>query len=174
MKTRFLMTILAFAAVCTSVFSYPVFTGDPAPTKIIVVRHAETGDGSGLSEKGERRAALLADLLRSTQVDGIYACTGAHTNGTLTPLAANKGIRLANYDPSDIRKSLYDIYVANAGKTIVICGDDKTVPEILNLLTGSTGYRKLGKKEYDKVYILTTRQLGKGDVQEVRYATDLI
>jgi 2,3-bisphosphoglycerate-dependent phosphoglycerate mutase len=177
MKTRFFSTTFLIALMMTATLT-AVANDNPKPvTTIILLKHAETVDTNAenpsLSDLGKRRAELLSDLLRSTPINAIYACKHERTNGTLKPLSEAKGIKLQQYNSAELNKSLFNMYSGNMGNTIVICGDDKTLPQMLNMLTGTKDYTNLSKEEFDNVFVLTSSQLGKADVKKVKYATNL-
>ncbi len=177
MKTRFFSMTFLIALMMTATLT-AVANDNPKPvTTIILLKHAETTDvnaeNPNLSEQGMRRSELLADLFKSTPINALYACKHERTNGTLKPLSAAKGIKLQQYNSTELSKSLFNMYSGNIGNTIVICGDEKSLPKMLNMLTGTTDYTNLSKEEFDNVFVLTSSQLGKADVKKVKYATNL-
>jgi phosphohistidine phosphatase SixA len=176
MNSRFFQAITFSLLVVASAFTFSSFTATPPQTKIMVIRHAESLDGScatGLTEKGSIRAELLSDLFRTTEVAAIYHCNHVATKSTVQALAASKGINSTAYEMNDIKKSLFKMYSENQGKTIVICGDDSTVAEMLSLLTGTKEYSKISSKNIGEVFVVQSSQLGKGEVKRINYAAHL-
>jgi hypothetical protein len=147
----------------------------PAPphTTILIIKHAETQDGScmtPLNEKGSERAEMLVDLFRNTDLQNIYSCGNKGSVGTLSALASSKGLKAQEFDHMDLKKSLFMIYTSNQGSTIAICGDDQTVSQIINLLTGSSHNKKDSR---GIIYQVKSLQLGKGELVTMPYATHL-
>jgi NADH dehydrogenase FAD-containing subunit len=174
MKTAFFSFVLSLVVIGTSMMTMS-FDVTPPQTTILVLRHAETQDGTcttALSETGKNRAALLKDLFRSTDISQVYSCGHTGTMATIAPLASGKGLSAAKYDPADLKKSLHKMYTDNLGGTIVVCGDDATVAEILSLLTGERS-GNLNKESRGVIYQIKSQYLGKGEMTKVPFATHI-
>jgi hypothetical protein len=174
MKTVFFSFVLALAVTGTALMTMS-FDSAPPQTTIMVLRHAETQDGTcqtGLNETGTNRAAMLKDLFRSTDISQVYSSGHAGTNATILALAASKGLTGAKYDPADLKKSLHKMYTDNMGGTIVVCGDDETVAQILSLLTGERA-SNLSKESRGIIYQVKSQYLGKGEMTKVPFATHI-
>jgi hypothetical protein len=159
------------------VLAISVFTMafQPAPpyTTILVIKHAETEDGSCMSplnEKGATRAEMLVDLFRNTELQNVYACGNKGSIGTVGALTSSKGLTLQTFDHTDLKKSLFKMYSSNQGSTIAICGDDQTVAQIVELLTGNKQNKKDSR---GTIYQVKSLQLGKGDLVTIPYASHL-
>lgn len=147
----------------------------PAPphTRILVIKHAETQDGScmtPLTEKGTARAEMLVDLFRNTDLKNVYACGNKGSIGTVSALASSKGLKAQEFDHTDLKKSLFKMYTANQGSTFVISGDNQTTAQIVNLLTGTNPNNKDSR---GTIYQVKSLQLGKGELLTMPYATHL-
>ncbi|CAN5798322.1 hypothetical protein BH23THE1_BH23THE1_36130 [soil metagenome] len=147
----------------------------PAPpyTTILVIKHAETADGtcmSPLTEKGATRAEMLVDLFRNTDLKNVYACGNKGSIGTLSALSSSKGLTLQTFDHTDLKKSLFKMYTTNQGSTIAISGDDQTVAQIVDLLTGINHNIRDSR---GTIYQVKSLQLGKGELLTMPYATHL-
>lgn len=73
---------------------------------IIVVRHAEKAVAESdppLSEKGQRRARALAEMLSKVQLSAIYSTPYKRTAQTVEPLAEQLGLAVENYRAGRVR-----------------------------------------------------------------------
>jgi hypothetical protein len=176
MNTRFFTTLTYGMVLAASAVLFSAFTLAPPQTTIMVIRHAESVDGtcaSGLTDKGSSRAELLSDLFRTTELAAIYHCDQQATRSTVKSLASAKGVKATTFDMKDLKKSLFNMYSQNQGKTILICGDDASVAQMLNLLTGTKDYSANGAKDLSEVFVVQSTQLGKGEVKRISYAAHL-
>ncbi len=140
-------------------------------TTFILIRHAEKGDDDpqdpSLSAEGQDRAAKLRDMLSNTSIDAIVSTPYKRTQQTVRPLAGQKFLGITDYDPrdQDIVSKLAEEY---KGKTVVVSGHSNTTPFYVNQLAG-TDFGQLDEEEYDKVFIVTFSELGKGNVTILSY-----
>jgi phosphohistidine phosphatase SixA len=116
------------------------------PTTFILLRHAEkASDGTedpDLKAEGAERAQRLAELLKYTQVDGIYTTNFKRTRQTVEPLADVKKLEVQPYEAfkaDEIEKMLHK----HGGGTIVICGHTNNIPWTANLLMGREEFEEL-------------------------------
>jgi len=126
------------------------------PTTIIVVRHAEKVDNStdpDLSEAGLDRAARLATILQSMDIDGLFSTPFKRTRQTLGVIAEKHGVTIQEYDPKNPNPVL-DALKVDFGKTHLIAGHSNTAPHIVNYLSGKTVYTDLGDDVYDHLWIV--------------------
>lgn len=168
-----LVLFLAFSS-CTPAQNQeqlPVQTQEPALTTFILIRHAEKGDDDpqdpSLSVEGQDRAAKLRDMLSATSIDAIISTPYRRTQQTVRPLAGQKFLGIADYDPGDpeMASKLAEQY---KGKTVVVAGHSNTTPSFVNQLAG-TDFQQLDEEEYDKIFIVTFNELGKGEVVVLTY-----
>jgi phosphohistidine phosphatase SixA len=78
-----------------------VFGGSPAAaTTVVLVRHAEKGDGEnpGLTAEGAARAEALAEVVAEAGVVAVYATEWCRTALTAEPAAARLGLELRIQD----------------------------------------------------------------------------
>jgi len=168
MTTKFFFTIMTAVMTMFTTASTTAQTERSQPTtKIIVVTNHSDADSFNSKETASlnKFADILPGLFRTTHVDAIYTCSGDAEVALLQPLVSDKGITMQTYDSGSLSKSLYDIYVENTGRTIVICGNQKAVPKMLNMLTGTNSYGKINKDDLYKVYMIDSDRLGAGTVK---------
>lgn len=168
------MTTKYFFTMMTAVFTMFTTATTMAQTEsaelqtkiILVTNHTDADNFSGKNAEAQSKFAdILPGLFRTTHVDAIYTCASEGDVSLLQPLVSNKNMSMQTYDSGSLSKSLYDIYVSNEGKTVVICGDEKAVPQMLNMLTGTNTYGKLSKDDLYKVYMIDSNRLGTGTVK---------
>jgi hypothetical protein len=107
-RTQFVMlaTLLASSTACAP----------PAPVEVseasvvYLVRHAERAeDGTNdppISEAGQARSDLLAEMLRDAGITHVHTTDFDRTRSTGMPLAESQGLDLEFYNPGDLRSSL--------------------------------------------------------------------
>lgn len=132
----------------------------PPATVVIVVRHAERAPGSGdppLSEAGQARARVLADIGKATGVSAVITTQLQRTRQTAQPLVEALGITpVVVNTQSDLTKHAADVAAAvrqYAGKTVLVVGHSNTVPAIVAAL-GGPKYADLCEPEYDSLITL--------------------
>lgn len=141
--------------------------GQPSKlTTFILVRHAEKStnhpNDPDLSDEGEFRAKGLAAKLEYAQIDVALSTPFKRTNQTLTPVTTQKDLDIIEYDPND-KNFIQKIYKTYKGKSILIAGHSNTIPFYVNQLA-STDLEQSDESEYDKIYIVTLKKMGKGKV----------
>uniref|UniRef100_UPI004048C055 SixA phosphatase family protein n=1 Tax=Roseivirga sp. TaxID=1964215 RepID=UPI004048C055 len=141
-------------------------------TTFILIRHAEKGTDDprnpSLSELGAARAQNLVALLKHMDVNALYSTPYKRTQQTIQPLADKYALSILEYNPSNM-DFLNEAWAQNKGKTIVISGHSNTTPMVANYLLGEEKYGNLDESEYDKVFIVTINEIGKGTVSVLSY-----
>lgn len=142
-----------------------------ADTIVIAVRHAEkVPDGSKdplLTEEGQKRAELLARMLRDAGVSAIYSTSYHRTRNTAAPLAKALGIAVTEDDanPAALAER---ILKENRGKTVLVVGHSNTIPPFLKAL-GVVGAPAIGDSEHDNLFIAVVPDEGKARLLRLRY-----
>ena len=143
-----------------------------AATVVIVVRHAERAPGTGdppISEAGQARALVLADIGKLTGVSAIITTQLQRTRQTAAPLAEALGIAAEVVTTqSDVAKHAADVAAAvrrHPGKTVLVVGHSNTVPAIVAAL-GGPKVPDLCDPEYDALFTLVLD--AEGAVRTVR------
>ena len=155
-----LRNVFFFLICLTLTFSFRSKAQQANAVQVIITRHAEKGNGDaydpGLSAAGRERAERLAQLLRETKVDRLYATPYKRTQQTLAPLAAAKNLVVAQYDPGTL-KTFADAICKEKGKTIVVAGHANTAPALVNLLLGEERYSTLPEDAFGNMWLLTLK-----------------
>jgi len=141
-------------------------------TTFILVRHAEKATDDprdpSLSEAGKLRAGRLNKLLSPMDISAIYSTAFKRTRNTVQPIAESKSLQVEDYN-YDNRLLLTQFLEKHQGGTIIISGHSNTTPMLVNQLIGERKFEWLDEKEYDKIFIVTLSELGKGKLSILSY-----
>lgn len=135
----------------------------PAPTVLLVVRHAEKAAVEGadppISEAGVERARSLAQVAEAANVSAIYCTQFRRTRETAEPLAARTGAQITTLqvNPDDLRlyveRLAADILENHRGQTIAVVSHSNTVPLIVERF-GGKAIPAIRDDEYDNLFIV--------------------
>jgi broad specificity phosphatase PhoE len=141
-------------------------------TTFILVRHAETtGSGSNpsLSVLGQARAAELTRILGPVTLNAVFSTDYNRTKQTAQPVASAKGVTVISYDPF-LSYALIDQCLLTYAKGIVlVVGHSNTIPDLINLMTGTSAYPDLPDTEYDNLFIVQVASKGEAKVLHMKY-----
>lgn len=138
--------------------------------EVFLVRHAEKtkdADDPALTEAGEQRAELLADLLIDANITHIHSSDYKRTRDTAQPLAARLGLPVALYDPRDLPAMAAKLK-AEGGKHLVV-GHSNTTPPLTELLGGQGGTPIVEATEYNRLYFVTIGTNGQVSTTLLRF-----
>jgi len=128
-----------------------------ADTVVYIVRHAEknTSENAGpdpaLTDAGQNRALVLAEILRGNNITHVYSSDYIRTRDTAAPTAKNAGVPVVLYDPRDLRALAERIKQQN-GRYLVV-GHSNTIRETVQALGAIiTDLPVYEKSEYDRFY----------------------
>jgi len=130
----------------------------PKADAIFLVRHAEkTAEKTdpALTKEGEARAVALADRLAGEDITNIHSSDTKRTRDTAAPLAKRLGLDVQLYDPRDLPAMAAKLKAAS-GRHLVV-GHSNTTPQLTELLGGDGGTPIVEATEYDRLYIVTTK-----------------
>lgn len=165
MKKIFLLLVLGFITLSSAV-------AQESLTTFILVRHAEKGTNDprnpDLSEVGKARAEKLKTVLAATEIAAIYSTPYKRTEQTVAPIAEQLGLNVQGYSPSNM-DLVVDVLKAHKGKTVLVSGHSNTTPVVANYLLGAEKFEWLKEDEYDKIFIVTISDIGKGTVNVLSY-----
>jgi 2,3-bisphosphoglycerate-dependent phosphoglycerate mutase len=147
-----------------------VFIHESATT-FILTRHAEITEGGSnpsLSAEGKARAQFLSEMLANVDLLSVYATDYNRTQETAQITADAQGLSVTSYDPFD-QVALAEEILAMNNETVLVVGHSNTIPELLNLLSGSDDYETFEEDEFDNLFIVHTSELGIADVVHLKY-----
>jgi phosphohistidine phosphatase SixA len=134
-------------------------------TTVYLVRHAEKviGENVGrdpeLTDAGQARAELLADMLAAKKISHIHSSDYIRTRDTAKPLAEKTGLEIEIYDPRDLVGLAAKI--ENVGGSHLVVGHSNTIPETVVALSGDGGSPIEEANEYDRLYTVRISSDGK-------------
>jgi broad specificity phosphatase PhoE len=135
----------------------------PAPTTILIVRHAEkqvnAGDDPHLSDAGVARAQALARAVEHANVDVVYVSQYLRTKETAAPVAAKQipVIVLPVGKSEEYPKLIVnDILTHHSGKVVLVVSHSNIVPGIVEELT-HVKVPEIPDSEYSRLYIVTVK-----------------
>lgn len=136
-------------------------------TTFVLIRHAEkASDGTrdpGLTAEGEDRAARFKAMFAKAEVSAIYSTPYRRTKSTVQPLADALNKQILEYNPRNM-DFLDEILTDHAGGLVIISGHSNTTPFVANALLGKDQFGQLDESEYDKIFVVTVSEKGKGTV----------
>lgn len=151
MKRGLLIAAMLLAGACTQ--------AAPKTDQIFLVRHAEKTtekNDPGLTQAGKARALALASRLGGEGITHIHSSDYIRTRDTAEPLAVKLGLDVQIYDPSDL-PAIAAKLKATPGRHLVV-GHSNTTPPLVELLGGDGGTPIVEATEYDRLYIVTTKE----------------
>jgi 2,3-bisphosphoglycerate-dependent phosphoglycerate mutase len=133
-------------------------------TLIFLVRHAEKqeGDDPLLTEEGEARALRLANFVGPTWPEHLFSTPFRRNRATLSPLM--QGLQRAPeiYQPEELEQLARQLKSNQyRGSRVVVCGHTNTVPQLANLLTGTTNFADIPEEDYSRIYLVVLYPKGK-------------
>jgi broad specificity phosphatase PhoE len=141
-------------------------------TTFILVRHAETsgiGSNPSLSSAGQDRAQELVKVLKDVSLKAVFSTTYNRTSQTASPIAADRSLKVQNYDPSALKEFVDSNMLTYYGETILVVGHSNTTPDLLNILLDSNVYSNIPETEYDNMYTVSVDQKQKATVKHQKY-----
>src|ERR1044072_2413421 len=124
---------------------------------IILIRHAEKQTKSAdpaLSKAGEKRAAQLQVIFKEYKPDLFYSTNTRRTRQTVETWSKASGKDIITYDAAT-QDQLAQQLLHLMSKTVVVVGHSNTIPQLANLLLGTTTYSDMDDNEYNKDWIIT-------------------
>lgn len=167
---------LCFLAMAWLVAAPSLQAAEPAPTTVIVVRHAEKVDDSrdpALSDAGVERARALAATLAQAGLDAAYASQYRRTQLTAKPAARAAGLSV-RIDPieGDIAAWAKGFAAKLArnhpGETVLVAGHSNTAPPLVAVLCGCK-VDPLTDSDYDRIYVVNSAGSEAADLVVARY-----
>lgn len=165
------MKRLLFFAIIVLTCSQSSFAQEKLTT-FILIRHAEKADDGtrnpGLTAEGEARAERLKELFKNADIAAIYSTPYKRTQSTVAPLAKAVSLEVKDYNPRGTG-FINEIMKDHAGGTIIVSGHSNTTPFVANALLGNQQFAQLDESEYNKIFVITISEVGKGTVTMLNY-----
>ncbi|MCE7995482.1 MAG: histidine phosphatase family protein [Roseivirga sp.] len=165
------MKRLLFFAIIVLTCSQSSFAQEKLTT-FVLIRHAEKADDGtrnpGLTAEGEARAERLKELFKNADIAAIYSTPYKRTQSTVAPLAKSVSLEVKEYNPRGTG-FINEIMKDHAGGTIIVSGHSNTTPFVANALLGNQQFAQLDESEYNKIFVVTISEVGKGTVTMLNY-----
>lgn len=128
---------------------------EPMTATIVVVRHAEKGDGDDpdLTDAGRARAERLASLLADLPVAVVFATEYRRTQATVAPFCRAHRLAPEVVPARETAALVRAIRAAGARTAVLVAGHSNTIPPLLQQL-GVPGEIAIGDDEYDDVFVV--------------------
>jgi broad specificity phosphatase PhoE len=129
-------------------------------TTVVVVRHAEKAADQGkdphLTEAGKARAVLLADILRTLPLGGLYTSEFHRTRETLVPISERSGVEIRTVPARESVATLTAerLLKDHPGQLVVIASHSNLSPAIVEALTGQEA-PEIDEATYDELFVVT-------------------
>jgi len=144
------------------------------PTTVVVVRHAEKAADEGkdphLTEAGEARALLLARLLSSMPLGGLYSSEFHRTRDTLVPLAEASGVEIRTIPARETATTLTAerLLRDHPGQLVVVASHSNLAPGIVTALTGEP-LPEIDESVYDDLFVVSVHADGAAHYVRLKY-----
>ncbi len=141
-------------------------------TTFLLARHAETtgmGSNPSLSVQGLERVDELKRIMQNVSLNGVFSTNLNRTKETAQPVADEKGLALDIYNafnPNQLADNVLEDF--QSGVTLVI-GHSNTIPELLNVLTGTSNFSTIPEEEYDNLFVVSVLEKGRANVVHMKY-----
>lgn len=134
------MLVLLFASACSTTrfdSAEVVEVAEKSRTVVYLVRHAEKNNTNTkdpeLSEAGQNRAKVLAELLADVELDKIYSTNYIRTKMTATPTAKSKKLEITSYAvPAKLLAAR--ILKLHKLEKVLVVDHSNTIPELISAL----------------------------------------
>lgn len=144
-------------------------------TVVILVRHAEKaaveGNDPPLSEAGQARARVLAEVLADVHVDAVVASERQRTQLSARPLTEARGLtpEIIGLGAGHV-DSVAAAVRRHAGHTVLVVGHSNTVPRIIHAL-GGPHLADLCEPEFAHLYVLVLKDGAEPRLDQRTYGT---
>jgi broad specificity phosphatase PhoE len=125
---------------------------------IYLARHAEKATVADdpmdppLSACGQRRAEMLAIILKDVKLERVYSTPYLRTRDTAIPTAIAHGLEVEDYDPEDLGG--FSTELLENGQNALVIGHSDTTAVLAGMISGEGG-EEFDEDEYDRLYLVT-------------------
>lgn len=166
LRARVLLALLPFVFAAAGPLA-----GQASPVTVFIVRHAEKGPepgDPGLTPAGEARAGALVRVLEDAEITALFATEFRRTRETVAPLGRKVGLETTIVPAREVDRLVEQLAAPPAGSRAVVASHSNLVHLIAGKLAG-TGVPELTEADYDRLYVVTVLERGRGSVVVLRY-----
>lgn len=166
-----ILLYIVIAILTAPVLSAQNLIGNSDTATLIFVRHAEKADdGTGnppLTKEGEERAERIKLFLKKAypEVHAVYSTEYKRTEQTAIPTAKAFNLEVQSYDPRAPKVFVKKLIKEHAGEVVLIVGHSNTTPFLVNMVIGEEKFQQLDESDYDEIFIVKSKEVGKGKVE---------
>lgn len=166
-----LMFFLLLTALSLSGLNAQNILGTSDSATLIFVRHAEKADDGTknppLTKEGEARADRIKAMLKKaySKVDAVYSTEYKRTESTALPSSKEFDLEIQSYDPRAPKVFIKKLIKDHQGEVVLIVGHSNTTPFLVNMVLGEEKFAQLDESAYDDVFIVKSKEVGKGTVE---------
>jgi len=158
-------SLIPFFRIASSVNAQPV-ESNPITT-IILVRHADRGDGDFLTSEGMNRAKDLVQVLEKANITAIFRTNTQRNQQTVSPLAEFLDITPFIY--ADDQQLVSQILTQHSGKVILVAGHSDTIRPIIESFKGNPDNCRLTGNEFDNLCVIIINGSNQTNVINLQY-----
>ncbi len=166
-----LLFFLLLTALSLSGLNAQNILGTSDSATLIFVRHAEKADDGTknppLTKEGEARADRIKAMLKKaySKVDAVYSTEYKRTESTALPTSKEFDLEIQSYDPRAPKVFIKKLIKDHQGEVVLIVGHSNTTPFLVNMVLGEEKFAQLDESAYDDVFIVKSKEVGKGAVE---------
>ncbi|HCT52176.1 MAG TPA: hypothetical protein DF712_06910 [Balneola sp.] len=162
---------LVIAILTVPVLNAQNLIGKSDTATLIFVRHAEKSDDGTqnppLTREGEERAERIKLFREKSfpEVHAVYSTEYKRTESTALPTAKAYNLDVVSYDPRAPKVFVKKLIKEHAGEVVLIVGHSNTTPFLVNMVLGEDKFQQLDESDYDEIFIVKSKEVGKGKVE---------
>ncbi|MBC7794147.1 MAG: histidine phosphatase family protein [Clostridia bacterium] len=139
-------------------------------TRFIVLRHCEkaAGEDPNLTSRGKTRAAALAAVLASDQIDAVYSTPFKRTQETVQPLASARKLPVLVVEERDEKKLVAKLIRDHKGKSVVLASHVNVIPDLMTTM-GVKEPLRMDENDYGDMFIVDIDTAGKATLTKERF-----
>jgi phosphohistidine phosphatase SixA len=149
-------------------------------TTILFVRHADTdttvADDPPLSERGRRRAEVLADFLQDVDVvagvDAIFIGHNKRTEQTAAALAGRLNVPVEARDQTNLVSYIRYVMRHHVGEIVLVVADGDMIAGMIDEIHGSKRLPPFDPEDFNEIYIVTSPWYGKVKTLRLHYGAN--
>jgi broad specificity phosphatase PhoE len=161
----FTFTLIPFLGIVSSANAQPV-ESNPITT-VILVRHADRGDGDFLTSEGIKRAKDLVQVLEKANIRAIFRTNTQRNQQTVSPLAEFLNLTPIIYN--DNQELVTQILTQHSGKVVLVAGHSDTIDPIIGAFDGTPDNCRLTGNEFDNLCVISINGSNKVQVINLQY-----
>jgi broad specificity phosphatase PhoE len=158
-------TLIPFLGIASSANAQPV-ESNPVTT-VMLVRHADRGNGDFLTSEGINRAKDLVQVLEKANITAIFRTNTQRNQQTVNPLA--EFLNLIPIIYNDNKELVTQILTQHSGKFVLVAGHSDTIGPIIESFGGNPDNCRLTGNEFDNLCVISINGSNQVNVINLQY-----